>query len=118
MFVGVAACGSGGGPRVAGGSSRDDITRSQIELLPEGTAFNVIERLRPRWLNARSLGTPRNPAPSYAMVFVDEILFGAISALHRISISEIERIEFLNARDATTRYGTGYSGGIIRIITF
>ena len=117
VIVGVAACSLGGGPRGAGGSLRDEITRSQIEVLPDGTAFNVVERLRPRWLSARTQASPWNPNAAYAMVFLDELLLGPLGMLDRISINQIERIEYLNARDATTRYGTGYLGGIIRIVT-
>jgi hypothetical protein len=40
--------------------------------------------------------------PAYAMVFVDWLAFGPISTLNRISTSQIDRIEFLNARDAKT----------------
>jgi outer membrane receptor protein involved in Fe transport len=51
------------------------------------------------------------------VVFVDQTAWGAIGSLESISIEEVERIEFLDMRDATTQYGTGYPGGIIRIVT-
>ena len=116
MSVILTDCGPVQGRAGSAGGSRDDITRGQIEALAEGTAFMVVQLLRPRWLSARTQGTLGNPQPAYAHVFVDELYFGPLGSLERVSSSEIERIEYLNALDATIRYGTGYLGGIIRII--
>jgi hypothetical protein len=58
-----------------------------------------------------------NPEPVHAEVFVDEMHFGDINSLSRVSSINIETIQYLSATDATTRYGTGYMGGIIRINT-
>ena len=120
MLMGIAACSAGGSMGTSGdgpgGTSRDYITRSQIEDV-DGTAFNVVQQFRPRWLRVRTQSTPWNPDPAYAMVFLDRLAFGPISTLNRISTTQIDRIEFLNARDATTLHGTGYVGGIIRVVT-
>lgn len=111
----VAACSTTGGG--SGGGNPDLITREQITSLPDGTAFTIVQRFRSSWLRARTQGSFSNPEPTYAEVFVDNMHFGDINALGRISSTEIEEIEYINATDATTRYGTGYAGGIIRIIT-
>ena len=118
----LTACSSSGGSaggtaRVSTGGPRDDITRDMIETLAQDTAFGLVQQLRARWLSARTQGTLNNPEPAYAAVFVDDFRFGGIQSLHQISSNQIERIEYLNARDATTRYGTGYLGGIIRVLT-
>jgi hypothetical protein len=127
MFLGTTACSASRGragvssdsdpSRSGAGSSRNSITRSQIDLLPDGTAFTVVEQLRPHWLTARTQATPWNPEPAYAMVFMDHLRWGSIYTLDRISTTQIDRIEYLNATDATIRYGLGYLGGIIRVIT-
>ena len=114
LSIGVQACGT---TRGGTGGSADEITREQIISAPDDTAYRLIERLRPRWLRARNQGTPANPAPWYARVFRDEIEWGDLNSLYGISYSEIERIEYINGRDATTRYGTGYGGGVIRVVT-
>jgi hypothetical protein len=41
--------------------------------------------------------------PAYAMVFVDRLAFGPIFTMKRISTTQVDRIKFLNARDATTK---------------
>lgn len=118
IFLGITACGaSRGNARGSQGSSRNTITRSQIEALPEGNAFTVVERFKPHWLNARTQATPWNPEPAYAMVFVDELRFGPMYTLSQISTARIDRVEYINATDATIRYGLGYVGGIIHVIT-
>ena len=111
----TAACSSTGGS--SGGGNPDLITREQVDMLPEGTAFTVIQRFRSSWLRARTQGSFGSTEPAYAMVFVDEMRYGDINSLTRISSTEIESIQYISATDATTRYGTGYMGGIIRINT-
>ena len=114
VSIGVQACGTtSGGP----GGSANEITREQIASAPEDNAYALIRRLRPRWLRARNQGTPRFPEPQYARVLRDEIEWGDLNALNGISAIEIERIEYINGLDATTRYGTGYGGGVIRVVT-
>ncbi len=120
IFVGVTACGSTGGP--AGGptqsrSSSTNITRNQILSSPDGDAYGVVRLLRPRWLRARIQATPGNPRPVYPVVYVDRLRYGSLESLYGISTNIIERIEYLNALDATTFFGTGHMGGIIQVIT-
>jgi hypothetical protein len=111
----AAACSATGGS--GGGGSPNLITREQVELLPEGTAFTVIQRFRSGWLRPRTQATFGNSNPAYAEVFVDEMHYGDINSLSRISSNQIETIQYISATDATTRYGTGYMGGIIRVNT-
>lgn len=96
--------------------------------MPDGTALDIVQRLRPNWLRPRYQGTiagsTRNPNSGAvigdaetAFVFVDEVRFGELGSLSRISSLNIESIVFINPLDATTRYGTGYTAGIIRVNT-
>lgn len=126
----VAACSSAGGGNGGDGTggSANRITREQILLMPDGTALDVVRRYRSQWLRARSQGTfartrsdplsgDVTAAPDTPQVFLDELRLGDIDALGQISSANIESIEYITASDATTRYGTGYSGGIIRVNT-
>ncbi len=119
IFVGVTACGSTGGPPQSpqSRSSYTNITRSQILSAVYGDAHGVVRLLRPRWLRARLQATPGNPNPVYPVVYVDHLPYGTVDSLYGISTNMIERIEYLNALDATTFYGTGHMGGIIRVVT-
>jgi outer membrane receptor protein involved in Fe transport len=120
LLVGVSGCSTSGPAGTDGrGGARNQITAEQIAELPAavGTAYNIIAQLRPRWLRAsRSQGTPGG-GPALPVIFVDQTAWGDIGSLEGISLEEVERIEFLDMRDATIQYGTGYPGGIIRIVT-
>jgi len=111
----AAGCSSTGA--ASGGGSPNRITREQIDELPAGTAFTIIQRYRSGWLRPRTQATLSNPEPAYAEVFLDQLHFGDINSLQRISSTQIESIEYISATDATTRYGTGYLGGVIRVNT-
>ncbi|HUP51633.1 MAG TPA: hypothetical protein VM198_04105 [Longimicrobiales bacterium] len=112
LTLGVPACASAGG---GGGGDPNIITREQVLALPEGNAYTVVQRYRAGWLRARSRGS--SGRPDYAVVFRDELQLGDLDSLRRISTTQIDDIEFIDPLDATTRYGTGYIGGIIRINT-
>ena len=91
------------------------IVRAQIEPLASQTAWQVVETLNPFWLQSR--GGSLNYGPSYARVVVDGIFRGELADLYRMSTGEIETMRYLSASDATTRYGTGYTGGVIEVTT-
>ena len=65
----------------------------------------------------RIQATPANPSPVYARVYLDDLFYGEIESLYNIPSNSIERIEYLGSLDATTRYGTGHMGGVIRVTT-
>jgi len=124
----VVGCSTRTGDSTVTNTSPDLIVREQILDMPDGTALDVIQRLRPNWLRPRSQGTiagsTRNPSSGTvigdaetAFVFVDEVRFGELGSLSRISSLNIESIVFISPLDATTRYGTGYTAGIIRVNT-
>ena len=91
------------------------IVRAQVEPLGGRSAYEAVETLNPRWLQARG-GTPAS-GPFYARVVVDGRVRGELADLYGISIDDIETMRYLSASDATTRYGTGYIGGVIEVTT-
>lgn len=133
----TAGCASGGAGSTGGGDdlggNADLITLAEIEAAPTGTAFDVVNLLRPRWLRPRTRGTSGfgttqvdpitggSADPSgggtLPVIFMDNTRFGDIGSLRSISSSIIERMEYMDARDATTLYGTGYDGGVIQVFT-
>ncbi len=98
----------------SGGTSRL-IVRAQLEPLVGRSAWWAVETLNPRWLRARSVSPIYGP--SYARVVVDGTVRGELADLHRMSTDNIETMRYLSASDATTRYGTGYIGGVIEVTT-
>jgi hypothetical protein len=110
----VACAGSGGG---SGGSSFDPITQAQMEELTVSNAHEAVQRLRPAWLRHRGAASLQDPTPSLPVVYVDGSRRGSIEELERISVSDVEEIRYLPARDATTRFGTGHAAGVIEVRT-
>ena len=93
------------------------------ELLREADAeglhvYQIIERNRPPWLRAGraapTFGFAAGGA-AFARVVLDGIPSGEINDLRRLNTVEVESIEYMSASDATTRFGTGYSGGAILV---
>jgi hypothetical protein len=118
IAAGCASPGAGGGAAVATGN-RNVITQAEIEQTSGRTAFEVVQTLRPEYLRGRGVtSSADNPSgggePS---VFVNGTFYGGTESLGNISGTVIREIRFANARDATTKYGTGYPNGVIEIIT-
>ena len=91
------------------------IVRAQLEQFEGWSAWQAVETLNLRWLLARSVSFISGPL--YARVVVDGTHFGELAELNRMSTDTIETMRYLSAPDATTRYGTGYLGGVIEVTT-
>jgi len=107
----IGACASGG----AEGRERRSANLISAEELADaptmGDAWEVIELLRPNWLRGRG---GRGATP---VVFINGQRFGDLSSLRGLPTADLESVRYINARDATVRYGTGYPGGIIDLRT-
>ena len=73
------------------------------------SALQAIQRLRPQWLRTRSGDTP--------VLYVDNARRGSANDLSTMLTSEIEVMEYMDASDATNRFGTGHAGGAILVQT-
>jgi hypothetical protein len=114
LAIGWACAAASRGPAPAGRSS-NLITRAELDGIPASSALEAVQRLRPQWLSR-----PRAPtiqASNPVMVYVDRRPFGTLEALGSLNTEQIEQMEFVPARDATTRYGTGHASGAIEITT-
>jgi hypothetical protein len=108
LALGPAACSTASGGGGGGGGGADLITRAELEDFPTLSAYEVVQRLRPRWLTRRSgSGDP--------VVLMDGAPMGDLSFLRTVRTSQVEEIRHMSGNDATTRYGTGYGGGTIEI---
>tara|TARA_B100001123_G_scaffold443341_1_gene589205 strand:+ start:1099 stop:1488 length:390 start_codon:yes stop_codon:yes gene_type:complete len=94
------------------------------ELIREGAGeglnvYQVIERNRPQWFNAGRSAPTLGYAEGgrFARVVLNGALYGDLDDLRRINTVEVTRLEYMSARDATTRFGTGYAGGAILVST-
>ena len=139
MLVTVTACSTPGQFGATGSEcgspsecrgSPNEITEEEIATIPESDAFEIVRVLRPRWLRPRNAGTISSlrgaqsgfmgvsgSGTIYPEVFQNDLAYGPIESLRDFGVVEIERMEFIDALDATTLYGIGYMAGIIRVVT-
>ena len=95
-------------------TSRDVITAEELATIDAQTALQAIQRLRPNFLQTRGGASMSiNSGPVDIVVYVDQTRMGGPSSLSQIPVTEIREIRYLNATDATQRYGTGHGAGAI-----
>jgi hypothetical protein len=109
----VAGCASAGAER---DGRSDRITREQLAEMPSFTAYEVVQRFHPTWLRARG-STSFGGGPAPVIVYVDQVRAGGVNELRNLRASEIEEIRYLDASDATLRFGTDHGGGAILVET-
>jgi outer membrane receptor protein involved in Fe transport len=117
LLLGLAclvACASSGvpGPR----RSRDVITAEEIATVRVGSAYDVVESLRPEYLRSRGPASA-DGTQEYAVVYLDGVRAGGPGELRRVPTEALAEIRYMSGPDATTRYGTGHGGGVIMVVT-
>lgn len=98
----------------------DVITQEEIQKAPgASTAYDVVRLLRPQFLYRRGVQSIREPVNPSAgiLVYVDGARAGGVDELKSIPADQVEEIRWINARDATTRYGTDHGYGVIAVTT-
>ncbi len=76
--------------------------------LSSSTLYEVIERLRPRWLRGRGRGA--------TAVLMDGQRLD-LRALRTVRPADVELVRWVSAQDATTRFGSGYANGLIEVVS-
>jgi len=123
----LGGCGGGGtssagttaasAPRPARGSA-NVITESEIQGANVNNAYEAIQRLRPAMLRGRGSASSNDQSGTQGLVvYVDGSPLGGVQALGNISALNVREIRYLNASDATTRFGTGHPVGAILVTT-
>ncbi len=96
-------------------SNPDIILREDIIATNRSTAYEVIEMLRPIWLQPRS-GQSVN-RPGGITVFINDVRYGDIQSMRSIPSVDIHLIQRYSATAASQRWGPGHSEGVIFIST-
>jgi hypothetical protein len=118
----ASASGSSGitAPRPKSGG-QDLILESEIAARAgEATnALQIIMKLRPQMLRSRGVISPNDPngEATTPKIYVDNVSYGNVESLSNINAAQIKEIQYIKATDATTRWGTGHTGGVIMVVT-
>lgn len=106
-----------GGSQTQGTRDRTVITEREIEESALLDAFEVVRALRPEFLRTRGSSSFRVTEPVEAQVYVDGVRTGDPASLRRLPRDVVREIRYIDAREATTRYGTGHGAGAILVAT-
>lgn len=108
------------------GRRNDVITAEEIAKSSANNAYDLVKSLRPAWLRPRGISTGRPTVdavgemgdPGGGMgVYVDGVRVGGLDQLSNVEAQRIQEMRFLNASDATLKYGTGHTQGAIEVTT-
>ena len=80
-------------------------------------ASEAVRMLRPEWLHARGATSFSGPGVPELLIYLDGQRMGLRQVLAQYALAGIKEIRFYSAADATQRWGTGHSGGVIEIIS-
>jgi len=88
----------------------------EIRASSVGNALELIQQARPVWLRSRGSTSLRDAQPTLPVVYLGEMSYGSLENLRDFELQAIQEIRFIDARSATTRFGTGHTGGVIQVI--
>jgi hypothetical protein len=111
----LAACAVAPGQRRSRTVDHTLITAEEMQGAGYTDAFRVVQSLRPQWLRTRG-------ATSFAQretikVYLDGSLLGGPEQLQQITTTSISSIRFLDAHEATQRWGLDHGQGAIVVST-
>jgi len=119
VLAGVLVLAGCSGMTAGGGASSatNEITHEDIQSRIHLDTYEIVRQLRPTWVRTRGRPSFGDPDAGSPVVYLDQTFYGPVASLNQIDPRAIQRIEFMNASDATTRFGTGHMGGIIMVMT-
>lgn len=91
------------------------ISEADIRAAGSSDAFYVVQSLRPRWLQLR--GPATISLRESVKVYLDGSLLGGPEYLRQINVQTISTIRYLDALEATQRWGLDHGHGAILVIT-
>ena len=92
------------------------VLADELATAQTANVYDAIERLRPQWLKSstnRGAGRGGGYQSSELAVYLETTRYGDIFALKQMSTTDVKSIRYLSASEATTRFGTGNTGGAI-----
>ncbi len=114
---------------------RNVIEREQIASSGASSVYDLVTTLRREWLVTRGTNSMREsprgagggigpgasmqvaPGKATVVVYMDDIELGPVETMRDILINDIMEIEFIEPREATYRYGSGHTHGVILLKT-
>jgi hypothetical protein len=98
-------------------TSRRVLLAEEIRSVSATDAYEAVQRLRPEWFRRRGQTSLQNQSAGAVVVYLDGVRFGGPRSLEAVRAESVVHMEYLDASDATTRFGTGHGGGAILVTT-
>ncbi len=119
ILLGCATSGAVGGTVPQGGArSSKVLTLAEMMEVQHLSALEAVQQLRPTWLRTRGAVSMESSSQQGVRLLVDRNPMGlAEESLGQFLVSDVEEIQFLSGREATTRFGTGYPDGVLVLTT-
>ncbi|MBA3560037.1 MAG: hypothetical protein H0W30_15730 [Gemmatimonadaceae bacterium] len=118
VLLAIACAGAPPAPsRIDRSSAREWVSGEEIAASQATNMAEAIRLLRPTWLRARGPQSIRTSVSPYPVVYMDGLRVGEPSSLRDIPCMTVAEVRFINAADATTRWGTGHATGVIHVTT-
>jgi hypothetical protein len=114
LAAAVAGCSVSAGGRTSTPhrSLNGPITVEEIQASPATNALDLVRSLRPQWLRTR--GSSRVGAgPDVVAVYLNNLRLGGPAELRELTTTQVESVQYLDARQAQLRFGTGHEAGVI-----
>lgn len=104
-------------------ASREMILADQIASARATNAYEVVERLRPRWMRPRGTTQlpPQGGGPQFqenqVQVYLDDQRLGTVESLRAVEIAAVQYIRHYSATEASARWGFNHAAGAIYVST-
>jgi hypothetical protein len=96
-----------------------DQSRLQADELaslgPNASMYEVVERLRHRWLEPRSVDPTLPQATDQIVVYSGNSPLGGVDELRYVLARDVRSARFIGGREASALYGPGHASGVILI---
>ena len=107
--------------------SHDILTEEEIRESNTANAYELVSTLRNQWLVVRGLHSHTEAAQGHGegfqltiqpgadkiIVYLDDVRLGGVAAMKNVSSELLTAARFLDAREATYRFGSGHTNGAI-----
>lgn len=113
MMTVAAACGPASvqGPAPRGNARL--ISAQEIEQTPASNVYELVQRLRPAWLQPRAA----QGQGGSATVYLGSQALGGVERLRELSTANLAEIRYLPPVEATSRFGRNVPFGVIQVVS-
>lgn len=111
LLMAVAACGPApeDGPMPRGNARL--ISQEEIAQTPAPNLYELVQRLRPGWIQQRSA----QGQFGYPTVYMGSQPLGSVDRLRELNPSNVAEIRYMDPIEATSRFGLGVPFGVIQV---